>query len=806
MVLYRYVYAKETTLSRSKHQVKQLKLSETNQEDSQFHRRLKEGLFIVLTACALYVFLAFITYSNTDPSWSNTANDSNIRNMGGLIGAWLSDIFLYLFGYVAYIIPLAIAYCAWIVIRDNETNQAQSRYMFWFRVLGFLLTLLCGCGLLSIYGYTNVNYLPYSAGGILGNVIGPGVLNLLNEVGTSLMLLAGFLAGITLFTGVSWFLVMDKIGQGVLWLYAYTKTQINKIYENWQAKKQEAKSVEPELIVRKKQPLTSQKPAQPPFITNEGAKLDIIKPKKPSKAETDKPLTSDKISKTSFEVSELASLPALSLLEVAKHNKDKGFSEEVLAHLSTLVEEKLAEFGINVKVVAVYPGPVITRFELSLAPGIKVSKLTTLSKDIARSLSLTSVRIVEVIAGKSYVGLEVPNQDRQMVRLSEVLNSKNYASSTSPLSLGLGVDIAGYPVVVDLQKMPHLLVAGTTGSGKSVGLNAMLLSMLYKSTPDNVRMIMVDPKMLELSIYEGIPHLLTPVITDMKRAANALRWAIGEMERRYKLMSALGVRNLKGYNEKVIAAKNANSPIADPLWDPMNEEQAPELEKLPYIVILVDEFADMMMVVGKKVDELIARLAQKARAAGIHLILATQRPSVDVITGLIKANIPTRIAFQVSSRVDSRTILDQIGAEQLLGHGDMLYLEAGMGQPNRVHGAFVADEEVHKVVKDLKAKGKPAYLEEITEGGSDVGGPRAQVNGLDFGDSSNDNDVDELFDQAVEIVAKTRRASISNVQRRLKIGYNRAARILEQMEEQGMVTAMEANGTREILLPPQAAD
>lgn len=803
MVLYRYVYTKGINLSKARRQVKQV-AAENETSSPTLHKRLKEGLFIILIALGLFVFLSFITYNSNDPGWSNTGTAAQVKNLTGVVGAWLADLFLYLLGYVAYLIPLAFAYCAWLVLREpSEEQTSSSKQMVWLRSVGFLFTLLCGCGLFSLYINSNPHYLPYSAGGILGTYIGPGLRSILNQVGTGLILLAGFFTGLTLFTGMSWLRLMDYIGQGVLWTYGKGKIYLLQQWQAWRLKRQEAKPVEPEIIIRKKS-LAVPAAENPPqkALENKTTEFKIIKPKPiATKEPQDKNSPTDKPATTSFEGSKLESLPALSLLEAAQQSKDKGYSQEILEHLSSLVEEKLEEFGISVKVVAVYPGPVITRFELALAPGVKVSKLTTLSKDIARSLSLTSVRIVEVIAGKSYVGLEIPNQDRQMVRLSEVLNSKNYAQSDSPLSLGLGVDIAGSPVVVDLQKMPHLLVAGTTGSGKSVGLNAMLLSMLYKSTPDNVRLIMVDPKMLELAIYDGIPHLLTPVITDMKRAANALRWAIGEMERRYRLMSALGVRNLNGYNEKIITAKKNKQPLCDPLWEPVDGEKAPELEKLPYIVILIDEFADMMMVVGKKVDELIARLAQKARAAGIHLILATQRPSVDVITGLIKANIPTRIGYQVSSRVDSRTILDQLGAEQLLGHGDMLYMEAGMGQPTRVHGAFVADDEVHKVVKDLKAKGKPAYLDEITEGGSDVGGPRAQVNGLDLGEQQSD-EVDELFDQAVEIVAKTRRASISNVQRRLKIGYNRAARILEQMEEQGMVSAMEANGTREILLPP----
>jgi len=758
------------------------------------HRRLKEGLFILLIALGLFIFLAFITYHRNDPSWSNTGTSTHVVNMGGRFGAWLADIFLYLFGYIAYLLPLAIAYSGWLVLRETpEQHILTAKQMLWIRVIGFLLTLVAGCGFFSLHVAASVAFLPYTAGGILGTLIASTLDNVLNDVGATLLLIAGFLCGITLFTGISWIKLAHVVGNALLFLGRYLQRQGKSAWQRWRLKRQAAKAVEPEIIVTSRQPLTS--------LSDEVTPVKIIKPHKQMIHHPKPATTSVKVERTdtTFADIELDSLPPLSLLEKAQQNNQQGYSEAVLERLSRMVEDKLQEFGIAVKVVAVYPGPVVTRFELELAPGIKVSKLTGLVKDIARSLSLPSVRIVEVIPGKSYVGLEIPNQQREMVRLSEILSSSQYEQARSSLSLGLGKDIAGIPVIVDLEKMPHLLVAGTTGSGKSVGLNAMLLSLLYKSTPDMVRLILVDPKMLELSVYDGIPHLLTPVITDMKCAANALRWCIGEMERRYRLMSALGVRNLNGYNDKVRAAKAKGKPLSDPLWQPVDGEQAPALELLPYIVLLIDEFADMMMVVGKKVDELIARLAQKARAAGIHLILATQRPSVDVITGLIKANIPTRIAYQVSSRVDSRTILDQQGAEQLLGQGDMLYLEAGMGLPVRVHGALVADDEVHKVVNDLKAKGNPVYLDAVTEGGNDVGTPRADVPGLNLG--ANDG-VDELFDQAVEIVARTRRASISNVQRRLKIGYNRAARILEQMEEQGMVTPMETNGMREVLLPP----
>lgn len=498
-------------------------------------------------------------------------------------------------------------------------------------------------------------------------------------------------------------------------------------------------------------------------------------------------------------------LPSLTLLDPPEKNKKVGYSPEDLERMSRLLEEKLADFGVTAEVVEVNPGPVITRFEIQPAPGVKVSKISNLAKDLARSLAVLSVRVVEVIPGKSVVGIEIPNEHREIVRFSEVLTSKEYDDAPSAVTLGLGNDIAGDPVVADLAKMPHLLVAGTTGSGKSVGVNSMILSMLFKASPEEVRFIMVDPKMLELSIYDGIPHLLTPVVTDMKEAANSLRWCVAEMERRYKLMASMGVRNIAGYNRKVKAGAEAGEPLLDPLWQPeehlLNEEQQrPELETLPFIVVVIDEFADMMMIVGKKVEELIARIAQKARAAGIHLILATQRPSVDVITGLIKANVPTRISFQVSSKIDSRTVLDQGGAEQLLGHGDMLYMPPGTSVPIRVHGAFVDDHEVHKVVADWKQRGEPNYLEEVLSGG-ESNDPIAAA----FADGG-DSEQDPLFDEAVAFVTKARRVSISSVQRKLKIGYNRSANLVEAMEQAGVVSEAGHNGAREVLAPPPPSD
>jgi S-DNA-T family DNA segregation ATPase FtsK/SpoIIIE len=511
-----------------------------------------------------------------------------------------------------------------------------------------------------------------------------------------------------------------------------------------------------------------------------------------------------------FDDSELVgSLPQINLLDPPDKSGATGYSADSLEHLSRLLELKLQDFGITAEVTEVLPGPVVTRFEIQPAPGIKVSRISGLAKDLARSMAVISVRVVEVIPGKSVVGIEIPNEKREMVRLSEVISSEAFDRSSSPLTLALGNDIAGIPTVADLARMPHLLVAGTTGSGKSVGINAMLLSLLLKASPDEVKLILIDPKMLELSIYDDIPHLLTPVITDMKDAASGLRWCVGEMERRYKLMAALGVRNIAGYNRKIEDAIKAGNPIVDPLWtfDPSTvgwdetEEppEAPMLEALPYIVVVIDEFADMMMIVGKKVEQLIARIAQKARAAGIHLILATQRPSVDVITGLIKANVPTRIAFQVSSKIDSRTILDQGGAEQLLGHGDMLYLPPGTSVPERIHGAFVDDHEVHKVVADWKRRGTPSYLSDITD---ETSVSSIAVPGFDTTDENGDDaESDPLYDEAVAFVLESGKASISSVQRKLRVGYNRAARLIEQMEASGVVSPMSSNGSREILAP-----
>ena len=597
----------------------------------------------------------------------------------------------------------------------------------------------------------------------------------------------------TIFTDLSWLRVMDKVGSWSIATFVKCRTWLVKTIDEIQDKRKREKAVEARKVVITEH-VEKEKKRKPPKI-------------KPLKARAEK---SDRVEKEKqqplFEAPVTGALPHLELLDEEVKDPSKGFSKEALEGLSKLLELKLLDFGVTAEVTAVYPGPVITRFEIQPAPGVKVSRISNLAKDLARSLAVISVRVVEVIPGKSVVGIEIPNEDREIVNFREVLSSQAFEQSKSPLTLALGHDISGQPVVADLAKMPHLLVAGTTGSGKSVGVNSMLLSLLYKSGPADVRLILVDPKMLELSVYDGIPHLLTPVITDMKDAANGLRWCVAEMERRYKLMAALGVRNLSGYNRKVEDADKAGTPIADPLWTPdpifaeTDEEQtAPNLEKLPAIVVVIDEFADMMMIVGKKVEQLIARIAQKARAAGIHLVLATQRPSVDVITGLIKANVPTRIAFQVSSKIDSRTILDQGGAEQLLGHGDMLYLPPGSGVPTRVHGAFCSDDEVHRVVADWKRRGEPLYIDGLLDEGSSTPVTPGE---MQSDASEQDDESDALYDEAVHYVTQSRRASISSVQRKLRIGYNRAARLIEAMEAAGVVTEMGSNGQREVIAPP----
>lgn len=747
---------------------------------------LRESALVLLVAVGVYLLMALVSFDRTDPGWSVSGEGGPISNMGGSAGAFFADLFLFLFGYLAYLAPLMVAYSGWLLYREvNDKGQADYRILG-IRWGGFVLTLIAGCGLSSLH--FDQGFLPSDAGGILGNLVGSAFVLVFSYVGTTLLLLALFLAGITIFTSLSWLKVVDNTGKITVLIYEYLHRQARLLLALY-LEKQGSPKVE---VTRPSiQKIEAERTRRKPRIE---ATINQMSISERAHREKQIPL---------FEGKSSGELPPLAILDQAE-KQTVGYSDKALEALSRQVELKLLDFGIEAEVSEVHPGPIITRFELILAPGVKVSKVSGLAKDLARALSVVSVRIVEVIPGKPSVGLEIPNEQREMICLSEILQSSEYDQSHSPLTLGLGKDISGRPIVVNLGAMPHLLVAGTTGSGKSVGVNAMLLSLLYKASPADVRLILIDPKMLELSVYEGIPHLLTPVVTDMREASNALRWSVAEMERRYQLMSALGVRNLAGYNTKIEEAQKNSAPILDPLFDP-NEElsenvSAQELVKLPVIVIVVDEFADMMMVVGKKVEELIARLAQKARAAGIHLVLATQRPSVDVITGLIKANIPTRIAFQVSSKIDSRTILDQMGAEQLLGHGDMLYLPPGTSIPERIHGAFVSDQEVHKVCNYLREKSEPNYLEEITQDSTSSADASLGLEPL----RSND-EYDPLYDQAVAIVTETRKASISYVQRRLKVGYNRAARMVEEMENSGVVSAVQANGTREVLAPPPSS-
>jgi S-DNA-T family DNA segregation ATPase FtsK/SpoIIIE len=631
-----------------------------------------------------------------------------------------------------------------------------------------------------------------TAGGIIGQIVGHRLEAVMKLLGASTLLFVTWIASISLFLGISWLNVMDRIGHWCLVGYDKVRAKIGELRDKAEGRRQLAARQEV-VEVEKKRTFGRAKPKIEPVIP-------FLEPSVRAEKERQVPL---------FEPPAAGELPPLALLDDPPEQQP-GYSPESLEAMSRLVELKLKDFGIDVEVRSVSPGPVITRFELDPAPGVKVSQISNLAKDLARSLSVVSVRVLEVIPGKSYVGLEIPNENRQLVTLGEILKSRVYDDLASPLTLALGKDIGGNSVVADLARMPHLLIAGTTGSGKSVAINAMVLSILYKTQPEQVRMIMIDPKMLELSVYEGIPHLLTPVVTDMSEAANSLRWCVAEMDRRYRLMSGLGVRNIGGYNRKVKDAIDRGDPIKDPTYTPppFDDEdkpiEHPTLQPLPYIVVIIDELADMMMIVGKKVEELIARLAQKARASGIHMLLATQRPSVDVITGLIKANIPTRIAFQVSARVDSRTILDQIGAENLLGHGDMLYLPPGTSLPVRVHGAFVADHEVHSVVRHIRKSGSPRYIGEILEGPSS---PTPGLLGIDqIPLSSVDAEQDPLYDQAVQVVLNTKKASISGVQRRLKIGYNRAARMVESMENAGLVGPLQSNGSREILVPTSAAE
>lgn len=805
-------------------------------------QRLLEVGLIIFSGFGLFLLLALLSFDPADPSWSQTGYQTDIRNYTGPIGAWLADLLLFSFGWIAYLLPFLVAFSGFLLFKRFHDLLQLDYLILGLRLIGLILTLLTATAISSI-NFNDIFY--FSSGGVVGDVVSNALLPYFNFVGTILVLLIGFATGLTFMTGISWLTVADALGAAcftaayfIASIPARLKQRQADDYDPFTAEQElddepvKALSATPvEATQKVQQPLISSSRTEPlpikPLDVNTQAKayyaVDTLADEQLSFSAIDEPDSDERWAQTlqqlelppepeqdailsaviddeddGLEVSHLLEeLPSLALLD----RPDKAVNPidpADLERVSRLVEAKLLDFNVEAQVVGVHPGPVVTRFELDLAPGVKVSKITGLAKDLARSLSAISVRVVEVIPGKSYIGLELPNKHREIVRLSEVIGDEVFDNSKSPLTMVLGKDIAGKSVVADLAKMPHLLVAGTTGSGKSVGVNVMICSLLYKSTPDDVRFLMIDPKMLELSIYEGIPHLLTEVVTDMKDAANGLRWCVGEMERRYKLMSALGVRNLKGYNAKISEAIAEGAPIKDPLWRPSDDmrTEPPLLEKLPAIVVVIDEFADMMMIVGKKVEELIARIAQKARAAGIHLILATQRPSVDVITGLIKANIPTRIAFQVSSKIDSRTILDQQGAESLLGQGDMLYLPPGSGVPTRVHGAFVDDHEVHAVVADWKKRGKPNYIAEILSGETTEENllPGETLEG-------DDGEADPLYDQAVAFVIESRRASVSGVQRKFRIGYNRAARLVEQMEQSGIVSGPGHNGNREVIVP-----
>jgi len=752
---------------------------------------LRESAFLLSILVAVYLVACLFTYSPTDPGPFSTANTDHVQNAGRILGAWIADAFLGLTGYVAYLLPVITVFAGWRVMSRKSQESITGVIEVVAVITGLALFLLSSTGLSDMHLLPAAGSMPANGGGVIGAVVALPLLQWTGMLGATLFLFSMMLVGVTLFTGLSWFRVMDVTGKITLSIFDWLLESIARLRDWFAGRRAKAKREE----VRKTDSIRQRGKAEPkiePQINMPPEQISVRVAK-----EKQRPL---------FTHIPTDLLPPLDLLD-EPHDQLPGYSEDALKALSKQVELKLADFGVQVDVVAVHPGPVITRFELEPAPGVKSAQITHLAKDLARGLSIVSVRVVEVIPGKSTIGLEIPNTNRQIVFLSEILRSEAYEKSNHPLTLSLGKSISGRPIVVNLAKMPHLLVAGTTGSGKSVALNAMILSLLYKAGPEEVRLVMVDPKMLELSVYADIPHLLAPVVTDMKEAANALRWCVAEMERRYRLMSAEGVRNLAGFNKKVREAIEAGKPLKDPLFKPDDfdpDAEAPDLEHMPYIVVIIDELADMMMILGKKIDELIARLAQKARASGIHLILATQRPSVDVITGLIKANIPTRIAFQVSSRVDSRTILDQMGAEQLLGHGDMLYMPPGTAIPERVHGAFVDDHEVHAVVDYLKSLGAPNYVDEILEETQmTTDGMTISANGIP---KETPDDQDELYDQAVAFVTESRKASISSVQRHLRIGYNRAARIIEEMEASGVVSQPEHNGQREVLAPPPPRD
>jgi len=748
-------------------------------------------LSFFLIAFSLYILIALISHDASDPGIFYKTSSTNISNLGGPLGANISDFLFTIFGFGSYLI-LAVG-VIWALQTIFYKDPYNSKVKTAVRIVSAVILLISFCSILEYYFLNN-------SGGYLGKIFFINLSNTLGFIGSLIFLVIFIIPASSLSFNFSWLKTLDLIGNILINFFNVCRVSLSKLFnfisasassffnrikeirDIKQSKKEEAKNLKSKIISAKKVDVAQDK------------NKSLDSPQQPDLPNTSEPAIKEVESKEPIiETSqEKTVMPSTELLDRALDD-GSSLTEEELSQIASLLETKLEEFGIEATVESVLPGPVVTRFEIQPAPGTKASKITNIAQDIARSLSVSSVRVVEVIEGKSYVGIEIPNTNRKMVRLTEILSSQAFKKSPSNLTLALGHDISGNPVVVDLAKMPHLLVAGTTGSGKSVGVNAMLLSLLFKSDPKDVRLILIDPKMLELSVYDGIPHLLTPVITDMTDASNGLRWCVVEMDRRYKLMSLMGVRNLAGFNKKVEEAAANGKQLINPLH-PEDEEY---LEVLPSIVVVVDEFADMMMLVGKKVEHLIARIAQKARAAGIHLILATQRPSVDVITGLIKANIPTRIGFQVSTKIDSRTILDQGGAEQLLGYGDMLYLPPGVGVPIRVHGAFVGDDEVHRVVSDWKSRAEPEYIDDIVSSAQETG----PIPGWSGSESSSSEDSDDLYDEAVNFVLESRRASISAVQRKLRIGYNRAARLIESMEEAGLVSEMSSNGSREVLVP-----